>query len=301
MGFAKLSGVIVPVLTPFDATGALDVSRVRPLVDYLIDAGVHGLFPAGTTGEGPLLTVDERYALAEAVVRATDGRVPVLIHTGAITTDEAVALSRHAAEIGADGIALLPPYYYRYTEEALVQHFRTVAAAVPALPVYLYNFPARTGNPLTPALVDRLVAECENIVGIKDSSGELDLLHHCARAHGARFNTAVGSDRLVQKAVQSGVDACISGNANVAPELVVSVYNAAAAGSEDAADLQAQLHRVCDVMADGGDLSLYKGVLARRGLALGGVRRPFLHASTEQVDACVAALNELGVEMRAIV
>ena len=153
----RIKGVIVPLLTPFDERGALDTAAVARLVDFLIARGVHGLFPGGTTGEGPLLSTDERRALAEAVVRAADGRVPVIIHTGAITTHEAVTLTRHAQECGADAAALITPFYFHYSDDALFRHFATVCEAAPDFPIYLYNNPGVTGHVIDADLVARLV------------------------------------------------------------------------------------------------------------------------------------------------
>lgn len=142
----RVKGVIVPLLTPFDDRGELDCPTLVHLVDFLIERGVHGLFPGGTTGEGPLLSTEERLTLAETVVRAANGRLPVIIHTGAITTREAIELTRHAHDCGAAAAALITPYYFRFSAEALFQHFASVCEAVPDYPIYLYNNPAVTNN-----------------------------------------------------------------------------------------------------------------------------------------------------------
>src|SRR5690606_26695898 len=118
-----IHGVIVPMLTPFTEAGDIDVAATARLVDFLIERGVAGLCPLGTTGEGPLLSIEERFSVAEQTVLHTSGRVPVIIHTGAITTSETILLTRHAREIGADAVAIVPPYFYRISEDALFDHF----------------------------------------------------------------------------------------------------------------------------------------------------------------------------------
>ena len=119
----KVKGVIVPLLTPFDEQGKVHTTATRQLIEFLIERGIHGLFPGGTTGEGPLLTIQERRQLAETVVEAVDGRVPVIVHTGAITTAETLQLTQHAQAIGAQAAAMIPPYYYHHSDEALFRHF----------------------------------------------------------------------------------------------------------------------------------------------------------------------------------
>ena len=155
----KLRGIIVPIVTPFDGVGNIDTVAVTRLVDYLIERGIAGLFPGGTTGEGFLLSLDERRQLGEAVVAAADGRVPVIVHAGAATTGDAVVLTRHALSVGAQAVAVIPPFVYHYGDEALLRHFVAVAESVPELPFYLYNFPAICNNTLTTELVQHIMRE----------------------------------------------------------------------------------------------------------------------------------------------
>jgi 4-hydroxy-tetrahydrodipicolinate synthase len=294
----KVKGVIVPLVTPFDSQGNVDRSAIHQLVEFLIERGVQGLFPGGTTGEGPLLTLAERCQLAEAVVEAAEGRVPVIVHTGAITTREAVELTAHAQRIGAQAAALIPPYYYHYDDEALLRHFDQVATQFPDFPIYLYDNPAVTNNRLSPQLIARLVERCPNIIGLKDSSGTLDTLAASAKLNGGSFNTAIGPDGLILAGVAMGLDACVSGNANVVPELVVSLYRAASTGSlEEARHLQRQLNTVRQILRDGADLSLFKAVLAQRGISVGTVRPPLLQAPAAVATQCWQALTALGLEL----
>lgn len=298
MEYSKLRGVIVPLLTPFNHQGEIDVRAIKRLVDFLIDRGIHGLFPGGTTGEGPLLTLDERRRLAEAVVDAAGGRVPVIVHTGAITTRETITLTQHAQEIGAQAAAIIPPYFYRYSDQALSRHFEQIAEQTPDFPLYLYNNPAVAGNALSAELVAQLVKRCPNIVGIKDSSGSLDILVHGMAWREGAFNTANGSDGLLMPSIAMGVDACVSGNANVVPELVVSLYHATVEGNlVTARALQVKLNAVRAILRDGADLSLFKGVLARRGLVVGTVRSPLLQASEAELASCWEALVALELEL----
>ncbi len=282
----QLRGVVVPMVTLYDEQGRVDHQGMRALVAFLIEHDVSGLFPCGTTGEGPLLTSDERRAIAETVVDAAAGRVKVVVHTGAITTEEACALTEHARAIGADGAALCAPYYYTYSEEALFRHFAAVAERVPDFPLYLYNIPATTGNVLSPRLVRRLVETCPNIVGVKDSSGSLDNLMHLLQLNDRPFVVANGSDAHILASVVLGASACVSGNANVVPDLVVALFRAAKQGDlERAREFQRRLNKVRQILEDGTNLSLFKGMLAMRGLAVRADVRPPLVSAAEDLIA----------------
>lgn len=293
----KVKGVIVPLLTPFDAQGNIHTTATKQLIEFLIERGIHGLFPGGTTGEGPLLTIQERRQLAETVVETADGRVPVIVHTGTLTTAQALELTQHAQAIGAQAAAIVPPYYYRHSDEALFRHFQLIATQTPDFPIYLYNYPV-AGNHLSVELIARLVECCPNIVGLKDSSGTLGTLVACSSLRDGNFNTANGSDGLILAALAMGVDACVSGNANVVPELVVALYYAATEGDLGLArELQRKVDAVRQLLGDGGDLSLFKGILARRGLDVGAVRAPLLQAPEVVVTQRWQALNTLGLDL----
>jgi 4-hydroxy-tetrahydrodipicolinate synthase len=294
----KIKGVIVPFLTPFDGRGEVDLPAVPPLVDFLIERGVAGLFPVGTTGEGPLLAAQERRQLAEAVIEAAGGRVPVIVHVGAVSTPETAELARHAYSAGADAAAIVAPYYYSYGDEALLGHFEWVAAQVPDLPIYLYHNPFVGRSHLTVALFARLVAEVSNVVGVKDSSSNLELVRAGIQLHGGQLNVASGDDGLILAAMAIGADACVSGNANVVPELVVALAQAAARGDlPQARELQAKLDDVRAILADGSDLSLFKGVLELRGVPAGMVRGPMRQASEARIRECWQALSALDLDL----
>jgi 4-hydroxy-tetrahydrodipicolinate synthase len=290
----RIKGVIVPLLTPFDQQGEVDLAAAKRLVEFLIQRGVHGLFPGGTTGEGPLLSTQERRQLTEAVVQAADGQVPVIVHTGAITTAETLELTRHAQAAGAQAAAIVAPYYYPYHEQALFLHFEHIATQVPDLPMYLYHNPFVGRSHLSVELITRLVECCPNIIGIKDSSGSLETLKVCVALRGGNFNTANGDDGLILAAMATGFDACVSGNSNVVPELVVALYHAASGGNlPRARELQNKLDGVRFLLRNGSDLSLFKDILGRRGLSVGSVRRPMLQAPESQVHECWRALTAL--------
>lgn len=275
MDFKKIRGIIVPMLTPFDAEDKVNFEATEQLVNYLIEKGVHGLFPLGTTGEGPLLTQKERQEFAAFVVKVAAGRIPVIIHTGAITTRETVELTEHAQSIEAYGAAVIPPYYFRVSEATLTNYYIEVANHVPDFPIYLYDNPGVTQNHITQKIIVDTVKATDNIVGLKDSSGSLEKLFNNKALRDGNFNTAIGPDGLIAAGVAMGLDASVSGNANVAPELVVAVYKAASSGDmEKARELQTKLNRVRAILRDGADLSMFKGVLAQRGINVGQVRKP---------------------------
>jgi len=291
-------GVICPTVTPLAPNGDINPDLIRPLADFLIDRGVAGIYPLGSTGEGPLFTTDERKAVAAATVEAVAGRVPVIVHTGAMTTAETIALTRHAQSIGADAASVITPWYFQHSEEALEAHYRALLKSVAGFPVWLYNLPKFANNNLSAALVTRLARDYDNCVGLKDSSG--DLLTMCAvnHLHNGRFNTAIGPDNLILAGLALGLDCSVSGNSNHFPEIVVNIHDAFHAGDlATAQKLQKQLKAASDVIGSAGWLTAVKGVLAERGLPVGGVRPPMLRASDEAIRACIAQLRALKVDL----
>lgn len=298
MPHTPIHGIITPIVTPLKPKGDINTAMLRPLVDFLIERGIAGIYPLGSTGEGPLFSYAERQAIARATVEAVAGRVPVIVHTGAITTAETIALTRHARDIGADAASVLTPWYYRLSDDALERHYRAVYEAMPAFPIYLYNLPAFTGNSLSTALVMRLAREYDNCAGLKDSSGDLQTMFAANHLRDGQFNTCIGPDMLIMAGLCMGLDAAVSGHSNIFPELVVGIHEAVAAGDLAAArKQQRQLKALGEVIAGAGGLPIFKALLHERGLPVGAVRAPLESPPDETVRACVAQLRALKADL----
>ena len=193
---SQLSGVLTALATPFTADGLIDETRLRLLVDRSIDGGVDGVVACGSTGEFAALSTDERRLVVETVVGQAAGRVPVVAQTGATSTAEAIRLSRHAQECGADVLMLIAPYYEPLSLPETTGYFRAVAEAV-ELPVMLYNYPSATGVNLDPETVGKLAREVENIRYIKDSSGDMGQATQLIHNHREDITTIIGADNLI--------------------------------------------------------------------------------------------------------
>jgi dihydrodipicolinate synthase/N-acetylneuraminate lyase len=283
-----LKGVVVPTITPFTQNGDIDHEALKWLVEFLINHGVHGLFPGGTTGEGPLLSTTERFFLAESVVEIASRRVPIIIHAGAITTRETIQLAQHALDIGADAIAVVPPYFYPYDDDALFAHFEAVLNSVPQLPVFIYSNPFILCSTVSPALVNRLVNSFENVVGIKDSSGEIDDLVAYAELREGKFLTFIGNDAYALSALSKGVDGCVAGNANVVPEFFVALYNAVQEGDKPKADELFRQTEKARLILGNGKIPLFKHALETRGIPRCWTRPPLDNISEKIVEDCRA-------------
>ena len=293
----EVRGVIVPLLTPMSRNGEqIDERSLQSHVDWLVKKGVHGLMPCGTTGEAPLLAQAEREIITEIVIAAAGGRVPVIAHVGAITTRETVKLAEHAAAVGVSAISVITPYYFALTDAALTEHFCQVAAAAPDLPMYLYNLPARAGNRVSRACAEAVIGRCPNVVGIKDSSGDLTTLSSFIGLGNGRFQVACGSDALLFRGLQAGAIAGVSGNANVFPEVLTGLFEAFWRGDlATAARWQETLDFIRTTLQDGGHLALYKHVLELRGLCSGGIRPPLPPASSAEAAEAAAKLRAAGL------
>jgi len=225
---AMFTGIIPPVSTIFTAEGQLDKQGTAALIDDMIAAGVDGLFFLGSGGEFSQLNAEERKAIARFAIEHVDRRVPVLIGTGGTNARETIELSQHAQQAGADGIVVINPYYWKVSEQNLVGYFQQVADSV-TLPVMLYNFPALTGQDLTPALVKTLVDSRQNIVGIKDtidSVAHLRSMIQTVKAAHPHFTVLCGYDDHLFNTLLLGGDGAISASGNFAPQISVKLLEA---------------------------------------------------------------------------
>ena len=224
----QFSGIIPPVSTLFTADGKLDEQGSAALIDHMIDAGVDGLFFLGSGGEFSQLNTAERKAIAEFAIAHVNRRVRVLIGTGGTNARETIELSQHAQQAGADGIVVINPYYWKVSEANLIRYFEQVADSV-TLPVILYNFPALTGQDLTPQLVKTLVDSRANIVGIKDtidSVAHLRSMVLTVKAAHPQFVVLCGYDDHLFNTLLLGGDGAISASGNFAPQVSVNLLQA---------------------------------------------------------------------------
>jgi dihydrodipicolinate synthase/N-acetylneuraminate lyase len=223
---ARFGGIIPPVVTLFDRQGRIDEDAMRAHLDFLIEGGVHGLFVLGSTGETMHLSLEERRAVTALAVRHVNGRVPVLVGCLNTSTEEAVALARHAEEAGADGLVVIPPFYWTPNDAAIERHIGAVAAAV-ALPVVVYNFPAVVGRSIPAPLVARLASAYENVLGIKETIDSIGHIHEViARVKPGKpaFSVLCGYEFHLLNTLLSGGDGAIPAVANILPAPSVAIY-----------------------------------------------------------------------------
>ncbi len=220
-------GAIVAIVTPF-RNGKVDEEALRKLIDEQIAAGTDGIAPCGTTGESTTLSHEEHDRVIEITIDAVRKRVPVIAGTGSNSTAEALRLTRHAWEAGADGALIVCPYYNRPTQEGLCQHYRTIAEEVP-IPIIIYNIPSRTGTNLLPENLAKL-AKIPNIVGVKEASGSLKQMSDVIQLCGPEFDVLSGDDIFTLALLAIGGKGVISVISNVAPGDMAAMVDAFAAG-----------------------------------------------------------------------
>jgi 4-hydroxy-tetrahydrodipicolinate synthase len=294
MNEERLRGVVVPALTPFGPDGTVDEVRYREHLRFMIDGGVHGLFPLGTAGEGLLLSVAERQRMAEVCVDAAAGRVPVLMHTGAITTQDAITLTAHAQQAGAAGAAVVAPFFFAQDERGIEAHFRAVLEAVPDFPIYLYNIPSASRNPIPTALVSRLAKAYPHLHGLKDSSATLTQVIQYVDATPPEFVVLTGSNELTLPTLVVGGHGVVASLANVFPEPVVEVCEAYWSGDlARAQEQQLEVNRLRGGID--GSIAALKAAVRLTGRPFGSSRPPVLDLAEEDREAIRLRLEKLGV------
>ena len=239
-------GSIVAMVTPF-RDGTVDQAKIREQVEFHVQHGTDAIVTCGTTGESPTLSHEEHREVVEATIRAAAGRVPVIAGTGSNSTAEAIALTRHAKEAGADGVLIVNPYYNKPTQAGLLAHFRAIADAVD-IPIIMYNIPGRTGVNMLPETVAEL-AEHPNIVGIKEATGNVEQMTQDIVLCRGKLCFLSGDDTLTLPLMAVGGAGVISVVANIVPADVVAMTHAALSGDwKRAQELHLRLFPLCQAM-----------------------------------------------------
>lgn len=241
-----IKGVVVPILTPIDADERIDEKKQREQVDYVIEGGVLGILAFGSNGEFYVVEEDEMERGLKIMVDQAAGRVPVYFGIGAISTKKCVRLAKMAKANGAAGISILQPMFLKPTETELYLHFKTIADSVPDMPVLLYNNPGRVGYTMSGNLVERLAHEVANIVGMKDTSGDItQTAEFIRRTRDVNFKVFGGKDTLLYASMCHGAVGGVCTAANFMPELITDVYNKFVAGDwEGSLEAQFKLNPV---------------------------------------------------------
>lgn len=286
----KMYGVVTAMTTPFLPDGNVDFDSLEEQVEFLIGAGVHCLYPCGTTGEMLFMTAEQREAVVQAVVRKAAGRAIVYIHVGAVRQEDTIRLAKHAADIGADGIGVVTPSFFGLTERELITFYKTVSASVPAdFPIYLYNIPQCSTNDIPVSVCEAVAGSCINVVGIKYSFADVHRTLDYLTVRGGDFSVLVGFDRLLLPALTMGCDGTVSGASSVFPEPFVAGYNAYVAGDYEQARAQMMVaNDIVNKLRAGSRLSIFKAVQKMRGLRGGLVHAPLLEVDADEYQALQA-------------
>jgi 4-hydroxy-tetrahydrodipicolinate synthase len=287
------TGSIVALVTPFK-NGVVDKDAFARLVEWHIAEGTHGLVPCGTTGESPTLSHEEHMAVVEQSVEVAAGRVPVIAGAGSNNTAEALRLSQHAKDVGADGTLVVTPYYNKPTQEGLYQHFKALNDAVD-IPLLIYNIPPRSVIDMSVETMARLF-ELKNVVGVKDATADISRVSQQRLAMGPDFCQLSGEDATALAFMAHGGHGCISVAANVAPKLCAQFQNACMQGNFSAAlELQDKLMPLHTALFIEANPCPTKYAMARLGLCEEDVRLPMVPIQQASRDAVDAALVHAGL------
>lgn len=287
-----IKGIIPPIVTPMDDEENIYEKELRNQVNRLIKAGVHGIFPLGTNGEGYILSKEEKEKVLSVVIEETKGRVPVYAGTGCISTQETIVVSRMAESLGADILSIITPSFASASQSELLEHYKKIASSV-KLPIVLYNIPARTGNSLAPDTVE-LLSHVDNIVGVKDSSGNFDnMLQYIEKTRNNDFAVLSGNDSLILWNLLAGGNGGIAGCANIYPENMVAIYEHFLKGEMQEAKLaQDAIRTFRNCFKYGNPNTIVKTAVALLGYPVGKCRRPFTSMSEEGMNALKAVIEQ---------
>jgi 4-hydroxy-tetrahydrodipicolinate synthase len=291
-----LRGCATALVTPFTADGAVDEKRLRELIEYQIAGGVRVLVPCGTTGESVTMSEEENKLVIRTTVELSRGRAKVIAGTGSNSTSVTIERSRAARELGVDGVLTVAPYYNKPTQEGLYAHFRAIAEAVNGLPVVIYNVPGRTSSNISAETTLRLGRDVENIVAVKEASGNLSQIMEILRLRPEGFHVISGDDALTLAMIALGGDGLISVASNEVPKLMSELNDYALAGHWDEA--RALHYRLLPLMEANfieSSPGPVKAAMALMGLLEENLRLPLVPVQEKTRARMREVLNELGL------
>lgn len=291
----KLEGIFIPNVTPFREDGGLDKEALSSLMEYWMEAGISGLAVNASTGEGPLLSREEKAELLELAVERVRGRGIVIAGSGEIGTRETIELTKDALDIGADAALVITPYFYRPTDEELYRHYSTLLSKVD-IPVILYNVPKFTGYSIKAGVIKRIAEEHSNLIGVKESGGDPGTLAEIINLVGERLSVLSGSGDTLLPALTLGGKGGVLAIANVIPEICVALYKAYKRGeSVEAGRLQVVISALNKVLVrDLNQASALKKALNLMGRWAGYPRPPILPISQAEEEKVIEALVRIG-------
>ncbi|MCL4487103.1 MAG: dihydrodipicolinate synthase family protein [Chloroflexi bacterium] len=286
----QFKGIIPPVITCFDKNGGIDVTAQREVVRFQAKY-VDGLYPCGTYGSGPLMTAEERKQVAEIVIEEK-GSCAVMVHVGAANTCQSVDLAKHAQSIGADAVGAIPPFYYKYTPDQLLDHYRAIMHAV-NIPVFLYNNPGASGNPISPEMLATLAKE--GLAGVKDSTFDLiNFYMYLNTVKTPGFTFIIGTEAIASAALDAGASGVISGLANVFPEFMASFYRTWQQGNpRKTGEQQLQIVKARSIMKYGPTLTMTYALMRMRGINSGHPRAPYQEISPSLFERAQGELRDM--------
>lgn len=284
----KPEGIIPALVTPFTEQGEVNETVLRELIRRTIASGCHGIFCLGSNGEFFALTNGEKLRIAEIAIEEAKGKVPVYMGTGSNSTGETIALTKKMEALGVTAVSVITPYFVKLSQEELMKHYEQIANAV-NIPIILYNIPNLTGNALTPSTVERL-AKIDNIVAIKDSSGNFDQVLQLIKLRNEGFSILVGTDSLILPGLMAGSNGAVAATANLLPETVVKIYSNWEKGDFiGAQEAQDKLQAIRNAFKLGTLPSVLKASLNASGIQVGNPRAP-VSAVTDEVEEKIKAI-----------
>lgn len=286
-------GIIPPLITSFDKDGNIYEKGQREIIEFLIPY-IDAVYPCGTYGSGPLMSTEERKKVAEIIVDQINGRIPTIIHVGSTSTRDTIDLAKHAQKIGADAVGAIAPYYFKYSEKEIINHFKQIAGSVD-IPVYVYNNPSLSGNNITPSILYQLSRQ--GIAGVKDSS--FDLVNYYLYQNAIEdpdFDFIIGTEAIALASFLSGSTAAICGVANVIPEPLHQLWELVQQKKwEKAQEVQMKVIKIRKIMKMGSTLTNCYAILKMREVDAGQPRLPYLPVSDELYNIMKSELNKLGL------
>lgn len=287
----KIAGVIPALITPFNDDHSVNYDSIKKLVNRLIAKGVNGFYVCGSTGESFLLEKDERKKVLETVINETAGRVPVIAHVGDIWADRAGELAAHAAEVGADAVSAVPPFYFKFTFDEIAQYYKIIQNAA-NLPLIVYNIPILSGVSVTSQNIGKIMSACD-VAGVKFTSLDMFELSRLRKTY-PELCLLNGFDEIFINALPIGIQGAIGSTFNIMPEKFMKIMNSFNAGDiQSAAAVQGEANEIIEALIRANVQSSIKYILSKQDIPCGSCRRPFAPLAEEQkalLDGIIGSL-----------